>query len=188
MSWQSNRKRRLLADLAGTVLEIGAGRGANFGYLPSGVRWLGLEPHRRRRASLIAAASRHGRGAEVLAAPAEAIPLPDASCDAVVSTIVLCSVRDQDAALAEVRRVLRPGGRFVFLEHVAAPRGTWTRRLQRCWAPVSRRVDSGCDPARDTAAAIERSGFAWRELELFEQPFAFGLSVPFIAGRAFTAS
>lgn len=117
-------KARLLGELRGRVLEIGAGGGANFSRLPHGVDWVGLEPSRRARRRLARS------GHTVLDAPAEAVPLPDDSVDAVVSTIVLCSVADQDRALAEVVRVLRPGGRLVFFEHVAAPRGTWRRRAQ----------------------------------------------------------
>ncbi|MGH8875804.1 MAG: class I SAM-dependent methyltransferase [Stackebrandtia sp.] len=183
MTWRASR-RGLLADVTGTVLEIGAGRGANFGYFATGTDWIGLEPRRRHRAALDANSARFGGPSRILAAPAELIPLPGDHCDAVVSTFVLCSVADQDAALSEVLRVLRPGGGFVFLEHVAAAPGTWTRRAQRCWAPFSRRMDDGCDPARDTAAAIARTGFGHSESETFEQSVGLGLSVPFIAGRA----
>lgn len=182
--WQYQRRHRLLAGLSGTVLELGAGRGANFEHLGPGVAWIGLEPSRRRRDRLRAAAHRAGHRGEILTAPAEAIPLSDASCDAVIATIVLCSVRDQARTLTEVLRVLRPGGSFVFLDHVAAPPGTWTRRLQRAWAPVSRLVDNGCDPARDTEAAIDAAGFARVELERFDEPSGFGLTVPCIVGRA----
>ncbi|MGH8880486.1 MAG: methyltransferase domain-containing protein [Stackebrandtia sp.] len=181
-------RRPSLNDLAGTVLEIGAGRGANFERFAEGIDWIGLEPKRRRRTALRAAAIAYGHGhghaPKILAAPAEAIPLADGCVDAVASTIVLCSVRDLDASLAEVIRVLRPGGRFVFFEHVAAPPGTRTHRWQRVWAPVSRRVDNGCDPARDIAAAIRSAGFARVALDTFRQPMPFGLAVPFIAGYA----
>jgi ubiquinone/menaquinone biosynthesis C-methylase UbiE len=106
-----------------------------------------------------AARKRATLGALTGTAPAERIPLPDASVDAVAATVVLCSVADQDEVLAEVRRVLRPAGRFVFFEHVAAPAGTWSRRLQRCVTPVTRRFDGGCDPGRETWRAIETAGF-----------------------------
>lgn len=169
-------KRSLLADLRGTILEIGAGRGANFGYLHPSVRWVGIEPGRRRR--------RLGRSRAVLAAVGERLPLRDASVDAVISTIVLCSVRDQDQVLAEVRRVLRPGGTFVFAEHVAAPRGTRARAWQRAVAPLTRRFDAGCDPARETWRAIEDAGFARVELEWFTIPPRWSIYNPCIAGRA----
>ncbi|MEV0645620.1 class I SAM-dependent methyltransferase [Phytomonospora sp. NPDC050363] len=177
-------KRDLLRGLSGTVLEIGAGAGANLGLLNPGAEWIGLEPDRRVHDRLRVNAVRHDRKARILDAPAEAIPLGDESVDAVVSTVVLCSVDDQEAALAEVARVLRPGGRFVFFEHVAAPAGTPTRWLQRIWAPFSRRFDRGCDPVRDTAAAIRRAAFAQVETRDFDMPVGLGLTVPFIAGYA----
>lgn len=151
-------KRRLIGALTGHVLEIGAGTDANRARLAPQARWTGLEPNRRRRERC------ERSGGAVLDASAEAIPLPDHSVDAVLSTIVLCSVRDQDVALAEALRVLRPGGQLVFFEHVAAPRGTWARRMQRLAAPISRVVDHGCDPSRETWAALERASF--RSLEL----------------------
>jgi SAM-dependent methyltransferase len=112
-------KRRLLGGLAGTVVEIGPGTGLNLAYLPRGVRYVGLEPNPHVHARIRAAARRHGHAAEVRGAPAEASGLPDACADAVVSTLVLCSVDDPQAVLREVQRLLRPGGRFVFIEHVA---------------------------------------------------------------------
>jgi ubiquinone/menaquinone biosynthesis C-methylase UbiE len=176
------RKATLLGSLSGDVLEIGAGTGANFGHFRRDVRWTGLEPNRRARATLRAAARAHGHDTEVLAAPAERIPLPDASVSAVVATVVLCSVSDQDATLAEVIRVLRPGGRFVFFEHVAAPRGTWPCRLQRLSAPFSRMLDRGCNPGRDTARAIERAGFAQITVDRYSGLRWLGVPIPLIAG------
>ena len=178
------RKVALLRSLRGDVLEIGAGTGANFGWFGRDVRWTGLEPNRRARATLRAVARAHGHDTEVLAAPAERIPLPDASVSAVVATVVLCSVTDQDATLAEIVRVLRPGGRFVFFEHVAAPAGTWAHRLQRLSAPVSRVLDRGCDPSRRTERAIERAGFAETRIDRFDGLRWWGVAIPLIAGTA----
>lgn len=177
-----SRKAALLRDLHGDVLEIGAGRGANFGYFGNDVRWTGLEPNRRAHRYLRAAARSYGHNAPVLDARAEHIPLPDASMSAVVSSVVLCSVSDQDAALAEVVRVLRPGGRFVFFEHVAAPAGTWSRRLQRLSAPLNKLLDHGCDPARETWLAIERAGFAVTTIDWFTGLRWAGVRIPLIAG------
>jgi SAM-dependent methyltransferase len=177
-------KRVLLGALDGIVLVIGAGNGVNFALYPTGIRWLGLEPDRRRRRRLARAAAGHGQPGTVLGAVAEQIPLADHSVAAVVSTIVLCSVRDQDRVLAEIRRVLRPGGAFVFLEHVAAPAGSWTRRAQRAWAPLSRRFDAGCDPSRETWVAIERAGFSSVDIRWFTRRPRFDIYSPHIAGRA----
>lgn len=178
------RRAAVLGSLTGTVLEIGAGAGANFGYFRPDIRWLGLEPDPGRRRDLAAAAAAHGQHAPVIAAAAEQIPLADASVDAVAATLVLCSVADQDQVLAEVRRVLRPGGRFAFFEHVAAPRGTWSRRLQRCVAPVTRRLDAGCDPARDTWRAIRAAGFREVHARWYSRPAVLGIYSPCLGGVA----
>ena len=110
MSAYLARRRALLGGLTGTVLEIGAGAGANFADFRSGMKWLGLEPDPGRGRKLAANAASYGHRAPVITAPAERIPLGEASVDAVAATAVLCSVADQDQVPAEVRRVLRPGG------------------------------------------------------------------------------
>lgn len=171
------RRASLLVDLRGTVLEIGPGEGANFGNLPAGINWVGAEPSRRHRRALARS------GHPVLGAVAERLPLRDASVDAVVATVVLCSVRDQDRVLAEIRRVLRTGGTFVFCEHVAALGKPVTRLAQRAWAALAWRFDEGCRTGRHTWRAIERAGFASVELDWYQVP-GRGLYNPFIAGRA----
>lgn len=176
-------RKALMRDLTGTVLEIGAGAGANVVFVPSGVRWIGLEPNPYLRDRLRQAAARL-RDAHAVAGTAERIPLADGTVDVVVSTLVLCSVADQDRVLAEVRRVLRPGGRFVFCEHVAAPRGTWSRRGQRLIAPITRRFDAGCDPARETGAAIERAGFERVRMDWFTLRELLVVNTPNIVGHA----
>lgn len=177
-------KRSLFAGLHGTVLEIGAGAGANSGLFPAGIRWLGLEPSQRRRRRLARSGAAAAPAGAVLAGVGERLPLREHSVDAVVSTIVLCSVRDQEQVLAEVRRVLRPGGRFVFCEHVAAARGTRARALQRAMAPLTRRFDAGCDPSRETWRVIEEAGFARVELDWFTIPPRWSIYNPCVAGRA----
>src|SRR5690606_12864960 len=105
-------KAELFADLRGTVLEIGPGTGPNLVYIPAGVHWIGVEPNRAMHAYLRAEAERMGREIELRAGRAERLDVDDASVDAVISTLVLCSVPDLDDTLEEVYRVLRPGGRF----------------------------------------------------------------------------
>lgn len=176
-------KAATIGRLSGTVLEIGAGRGRNFEHLRGGVRWIGAEPDARRRADLARAARDHGHGEPPLDAPAEDLPLPGDSVDGVLATGVLCSVRDQERALAEIARVLRPGGIFVFAEHVAAPRG-WKRRLQRLAAPFSRTLDHGCDPVRETEAAVRRSPLTVVRIDTYDLPALPGLTMPYIVGEA----
>jgi ubiquinone/menaquinone biosynthesis C-methylase UbiE len=152
-------EREFVARLRGRVLEIGAGEGENFGALHSGVEWIGLEPDAKRRAELATRAREWGHRAQPLDARCEAIPLADDSVDAVVGTFVLCSVTDPAAALAEVRRVLVPGGRVVFIDHVVAPPGTLKRAVQRVATPFSVRFCHGCHWDRDTAALLAAAGF-----------------------------
>ncbi|UPK74378.1 class I SAM-dependent methyltransferase [Nocardioidaceae bacterium SCSIO 66511] len=177
-------KRELIGSLAGTVLEIGAGKGANLAALSRVDRWIGLEPSRARFRTLGKASQRLGARAEVVRGRAERLPLADQSVDAVLATIVLCSVRDQDRALAEIVRVLRPGGTFVFFEHVEPQPRTWSHRAAKVWAPISRVVDHGCDPTRRTWEALERSEFDDLSVRWFELPAGFGLRMPYIGGEA----
>lgn len=177
-------KARLLRSLRGTVLEIGAGDGRNAGSMPIGVSWVGLEPDRGRVAKLSRLARARGVGFAPVRASADRIPLREGSVDAVLSVVTLCSVPDQGRALAEARRVLRPGGRLVFAEHVGARPGTWSRRAQRLAAPWSRRFDHGCDPLRDTEAAIRDSGLELAELGRYQLKQPFGVRVPYVVGVA----
>ena len=177
-----SRKRALLSGLGPTVVEIGAGTGVNAPYYPAGTAWRVVEPNGYVPARLARAAEAHSLALDLHAGTAEALPFPDASADAVVSTLVLCSVADPAAALAEARRVLRPGGRFVFIEHVAAPRGSRLRRAQRALRTPWGLVADGCRPDRETEALVRGAGFARVEVERFR--VRLGLVAPHIAGVA----
>ncbi len=157
-------EREFVGRVRGRVLEIGAGDGENFGAFHHDVEWLGLEPDANRRAELATRAREWHHAAVPLDARAESIPLPDHSVDAVVGTYVLCSVDDQAAALAEVRRVLVPGGRVVFVDHVVAPRGTLKRAVQRVATPFAARLCHGCHWDRDTAQALLDAGFVGSDI------------------------
>jgi SAM-dependent methyltransferase len=178
----NERKHRLFGALSGTVLEIGPGSGANLSYYPSGIRWIGIEPNPYAHAYLQREAARRGLTVEICTALAERLPVIDGAADAVVGTLVLCTVQDPAAALAEVRRVLKPGGRFVFIEHVAAPEGSLLRRVQCAVRPFWQVLGDGCHPDRPTGEAIEAAGFARVELEYFRVPVP--VVAPHIAGTA----
>jgi ubiquinone/menaquinone biosynthesis C-methylase UbiE len=157
---------QLLAPLSGRVLEIGAGTGKSLPAYPSAVTSLTLaEPDRHMRALLRREVESRGVEADIVDAPAEHLPFPDGSFNAVVSSLVLCSVNDQADVLKEIRRVLAPEGRFVFVEHVAATnrprRLKWQRRIE----PVWRRLVGNCHLTRSTEDAIASCGFTLIDIE-----------------------
>ena len=176
----AERKRLLLGELTGVVLEIGPGAGPNLRYYRPEVRWIGVEPSPYLQEYLRKEAARLGRTIEIKDGAAERLDVQDASVDAVVSTLVLCSVADPAATLREVRRVLKPGGRFVFIEHVAAEPGTllfrWQRRLRRPWQFIA----DGCRPDQDTVGLIREAGFTELQVEGFTM--SFPLVGPHVAG------
>lgn len=156
-------RRDLLAGLAGDVLEIGAGTGHNLRWYPATVSRLVLtepDPHMRARLEAKRSTASGPASVEVHPHAADALGFDDHSFDAVISTLVLCSVPDPDATLAEIRRVLRPGGRFVYLEHVAASDRLRTLRWQHRLEPVWKRVAGNCHLTRSTDRAILAAGFA----------------------------
>lgn len=175
-----HRKHELYGALSGTVLEIGPGTGSSLAFLPAEVRWIGLEPNPAMHGPLQREAERLGREIELRRGFAHDTGLPDHSVDAVLSSLVLCSVRELSRTLAELHRVLRPGGTLVYLEHVAAPRGTWLRRAQGAVSPAWRWAFDNCHPDRETVEAIEEAGFERVQLRRFAGP----LPVPFVRPHA----
>jgi ubiquinone/menaquinone biosynthesis C-methylase UbiE len=172
-------RSRVLGSLSGRVLEIGAGTGLNVPHYPqdADVVFTEPDPHMARRL--------RRRGVEVVEAGAEALPFPDASFEAVVSTLVLCTVPDVPSTLAEVRRVLKPGGKLVLVEHVRAEPGTslerWQNRLHGPWKAFA----CGCNCNRDLLASLAAAGFSadverqsWRFMPAIVRPVVVGSAVP----------
>jgi ubiquinone/menaquinone biosynthesis C-methylase UbiE len=183
----ADRRAELLADLTGEVLEIGGGTGLNLRHYPTSVTRLVVvepDPHmaRRLRGKLgdVAAAI----PVEVIEASAESLPFADDSFDAVVSTLVLCTVDVPERAVAEIRRVLRPGGELRLIEHVRDPepgaRAHMQDLLERPWGWVA----GSCHPNRDTRATLEAAGFDTTEVVPGALNKAMPLVRPMIAGSA----
>jgi ubiquinone/menaquinone biosynthesis C-methylase UbiE len=180
-------RRRLLAGLSGTVLELGAGHGPNFHHYPSTVtEVIAIEPEPTLRGQAVQAAAGAPVRVRVLGGTADHLPVDDESVDAAVASLVLCSVPDQDRALAELHRAVRSGGELRFYEHVIPTHQPKRFLLQLIdHSGLWPRIAGGCHPARDTAAAIRRGGF---EIETSERiMFAASRlepSIPHILGVA----
>jgi ubiquinone/menaquinone biosynthesis C-methylase UbiE len=184
---RDGNRRRLLADLHGRVVEIGCGAGVNFAlYPPTVTEVIAVEPEPYLRERAQHAAKSASVTVQVVAGQADRLPLENESVDAVVSSLVLCSVPDQATALREMRRVLRPGGELRFYEHViprCQPRRLLLQIADR--SGVWPKVAGGCHPARDTGAAIERGGFQIQSSDrIMFAASAFEPAVPHILGVA----
>jgi ubiquinone/menaquinone biosynthesis C-methylase UbiE len=177
------RRLRLLAGAAGSVLEIGGGTGANLPHYRDAGRVVVSEPDPFMRGRLRRKLARARVPVEVSESGAEDLPFRDGSFDAVVSTLVLCSVPNQEKALAEVRRVLRPGGRLLFIEHVRGEGSV--ARVQDRVLPLWSRLFAGCHPNRDTLGSIQAAGFEVGKLDRFVPPGPFTGLVPHVQGEAF---
>ena len=175
------RRSTLLGGARGRVVEIGAGTGLNVAHYPDGVAELVLtEPDAAMRRRLARRLHRHARVARIVDAPAERLPLADASVDTVVSTLVLCTVNDPERALREIARVLRPDGQLLFIEHVRAS----SRFLAACQDNLVqpwRRFAGGCLCNRPTVELMRACGFAiaaddgvWRGMPAIVHPLIVG--------------
>ena len=180
--WLRDERAALLANVQGRVLEIGGGSGANLAHYPKEARVVLTEPDPHLRKRLAKGMLAAHAFVEVSSAPAESLGFADESFDVVVSTLVLCSVRDPVRAIAEAQRVLRPGGRLLFIEHVLGEgkRAQWQKRMRPLWS----RMLGGCQITRDTVGEIERSGLRIDELRTLEPEKALALMKPVMVGTA----
>ncbi len=182
--WLGELRGQLLAPLRGAVLEIGAGTGLNLPHYRAAAAVVVTEPDAAMRRRLAARLATATVPVQMVDAAAEDLPFRDATFEAVVCTLVLCTVVDPDRALAEIKRVLRPQGQLVVVEHVrgGARLARWQDRLAPLWIYIG----AGCHPNRDTRAAVERAGFDWRRVRSYQHqpnwmptsPVLEGVAVP----------
>jgi ubiquinone/menaquinone biosynthesis C-methylase UbiE len=181
-------RRKMLAGAGGRVLEIGAGTGANLELFPESVESLTLvEPDPFMTKQLREKLAASERSAEVVEAPAEQLPFEDASFDTAVAALVLCTVPNPEAAVAELARVLKPGGRLLFIEHVRAEDtglARWQDRLEKPWQFLA----DGCHCNRDTVATLSASRFAVDQVEHGELLKLPPLVRPLVHGSATLAA
>lgn len=165
------RRSDLLAGVSGVVVDVGAGDGANFAHFGPGVtEVVAVEPEPTLRGAATRAAERAPVKVKLVPGTAERLPLADASADAVVFTLVLCSVEDVGVALSEAFRVLRSGGRVLLSEHVRAPDRNWARIQHALDVTVWPRVAGGCHLGRDPVEVLRSTGFEILELERYLLP------------------
>lgn len=182
-SWLGRAREELLGEIEGEVLEIGAGTGASLPHYRRAGRVVAAEPDREMRRRLAEKAERAAVPVEVVDWPAERLEAPDGTFDVVVSTLVLCTAPEPRRALAEVRRVLRPGGQLWFIEHVAGDdprRLAWKRRLEPMWSWFA----LGCRLTQDTVSMMETEGFTVDVTDVLEPNHVPPIVKPFVVGTA----
>ena len=182
----SEYRDRLLAGLHGRVIEVGAGNGLNFSHYPRTViEVIAVEPESFLRTRAAEAARSALVPMTILDGTADALPVADATFDAGIASLVLCSVPDQATALAELRRVIRPGGELRFFEHVVSKRAGPARVQRSADRTIRPFLSGGCHAGRDTLAAIAAAGFVIEHSERFSfRPNPIDVTSPHILGTA----
>jgi ubiquinone/menaquinone biosynthesis C-methylase UbiE len=178
-------KEKLLSGLYGQVVEIGPGSGINFRYLSRDIDWTGIEPNEAFHTNIFLKANEKGIKARLILGEAETIPLPDNHADFIVCTLVLCSVANPPELVKEMKRILKPGGKLIFIEHVAAPRKSSLRLLQNLINPLNRFMADGCNCNRETWQLFQNGQFTAGELTHhrvkgtlpFHRPHIMGIAV-----------
>ena len=167
----------------GEVLEIGGGTGGNLEYYPKHVRVSILEPNPHMSKRLARNAIQVNRPINIVTGVGEMLPFPDKTFDSVVSTLVLCMVKDVDAVISETYRILKPGGTFYFYEHVQSM-NRYGRRWQNMLNPAWKFITTGCNLNRDTALHIRLADFRKVEIRDFNLSLWVSITIPNIVGKA----
>lgn len=177
-------KRALFNNHPETVVEIGPGAGANMRYLRRGTRLIAIEPNLHMHDNLKKAADKYGIHLEIKTVMGEHIDLPNDSCDFVVSTLVLCTVSDPKKCVDQIKRILKPSGVFVFIEHVKAKENSILNVLQKLIHKPWHWFFEGCHTNRDTVSLLKLTGFSSLEIEEYNLYSPFVPIIPQIRGKA----
>jgi ubiquinone/menaquinone biosynthesis C-methylase UbiE len=176
-------KKSFFSNLEGTILEIGPGVGINLNYYPQQITWLGIEPNLFMHFYLEKEAKKLGlENIKLVQGSAENIPVEEETIDTVISTHVLCSVTNLATSLQEIKRILKPGGKFIFIEHIAGQDGTLTSKMQNAIEPIWKSLFNNCHPNRQTEKILENVSFSHLNYQHFE--ICFPIVSPHIAGIA----
>ncbi|MDV6235566.1 class I SAM-dependent methyltransferase [Leptospira ellisii] len=178
-------KRELFDSLPDVVVELGPGVGPNLRYYKKGTKLIAIEPNPHMHPLLKRNAEYYGIELDLRGSKAELLDLPDSSAQAIVCTLVLCTVNDPLKTISEVKRVLKPGGVFAFIEHVAAEESSALAFLQKRVHRVWHWFFEGCNLNRDTAKILEEAGFRTLALDKYPMNTVFLPIVPHISGKAF---
>jgi ubiquinone/menaquinone biosynthesis C-methylase UbiE len=178
-------KEKLLSGLHGQVVEFGPGSGVNFRYLSRDINWTGIEPNKAFHGNILLKASESGIRASLIPHADEIIPLPDNHADFILCTLVLCSVANPPKVVNEMKRILKPGGKLIYIEHVAAPRKSRLRLLQNLVNPLNRFMADGCNCNRETWQLFQNGQFTDGELTHhtvkgtlpFHRPHIMGIAI-----------
>jgi ubiquinone/menaquinone biosynthesis C-methylase UbiE len=174
-------REEIFKGISGLVLEIGPGTGANFPFLPHGIEYVGVEPNENFHTILKEKLEYASfKSAKIISSVAEDLPFPDSTFDVVIVTQVLCSVPDQVKSLQEIKRVLKPGGKFIFIEHVKFK--SWKKLFQYIEKPFSKIIGGGCDSTRDTEKELTKVGFS--AISFKEDVVGVWMKVPYVYGCA----
>ncbi|MDC6363637.1 MULTISPECIES: class I SAM-dependent methyltransferase [Flavobacteriaceae] len=177
-------KRVLFKDHPDTVVEIGPGAGANMRYLRKGTRLMAIEPNVYMHNNLRKTAKKYGVNLDIRTLKGESIDLEDNSCDFVISTLVLCTVKDPEQCVQQIKRILKPSGSFVFIEHVKARDNSFLAIFQKIVHKPWHWFFEGCHTNRDTRSLLESSGFSSLDLISYKLYSPFIPIIPQIRGKA----
>lgn len=177
-------KRKLFKNHPDTVVEIGPGAGANMRYLRKGTNLIAIEPNIHMHANLKRTAQKYNVHLHIKTITGEAIDLADNSCDFVIATLVLCTVKDPAHCLKQIKRILKPSGQFAFIEHVKAKENSILGLIQNLVHKPWHWFFEGCHTNRDTRKLLEEMGFSSLEIEKYNQYSPFVPIIPQIRGKA----